>query len=112
LILKNGSEEIKFLYEDDKTIVSLVTIIEELLDAGILLSAKLQNYLYCFWGWLQNTLNNDALYMEIISVENWGKLEKKQLTIISELYKIGNVVVAATRFKDTRMSAGVKPCRS
>jgi hypothetical protein len=43
--------------------------------------------------------------MEIISVENWGKLEKKQLTIIAELYKIGNVVVAAARFRDTRMPA-------
>jgi len=50
--------------------------------------------------------------MEIFSVENWGKLEKKQLTIIAELYKIGNVVVAAARFKDTCMPAGVKPCMS
>jgi hypothetical protein len=31
--------------------------------------------------------------MKIISVENWEKLEKKQQTIIAELYKIGNVVV-------------------
>jgi hypothetical protein len=45
--------------------------------------------------------------MEIISVENWGKLEKKQLTIIAELYKVGNVVVAAARFKDTCMLASV-----
>jgi hypothetical protein len=27
--------------------------------------------------------------MEIISVENWGKLVKKQQTIVAELYKIG-----------------------
>jgi hypothetical protein len=31
--------------------------------------------------------------METISLENWEKLEKKQQTIIAELYKIGNVVV-------------------